>query len=119
MIRRPPRSTRTDTLFPYTTLFRSGVFGRYARSIMPARPVALDQRDRRARSPAAGGVGLRRHADCGPGVADRIDPLPLRLHLIAAHEQGLVALDEIEQQPFIGDAPPLAREAVRDRKSVV
>src|SRR3546814_13980764 len=25
MIRRPPRSTRTDTLFPYTTLFRSAV----------------------------------------------------------------------------------------------
>src|SRR3546814_5885988 len=25
MIRRPPRSTRTDTLFPYTTLFRSFV----------------------------------------------------------------------------------------------
>src|SRR3546814_14829661 len=28
MIRRPPRSTRTDTLFPYTTLFRS--FPRFA-----------------------------------------------------------------------------------------
>src|SRR3546814_15200616 len=27
MIRRPPRSTRTDTLFPYTTLFRSGYSG--------------------------------------------------------------------------------------------
>src|SRR3546814_3890751 len=27
MIRRPPRSTRTDTLFPYTTLFRSRVGG--------------------------------------------------------------------------------------------
>src|SRR3546814_3663140 len=27
MIRRPPRSTRTDTLFPYTTLFRSRPFG--------------------------------------------------------------------------------------------
>src|SRR3546814_1651294 len=26
MIRRPPRSTRTDTLFPYTTLFRSVTF---------------------------------------------------------------------------------------------
>src|SRR3546814_17856839 len=26
MIRRPPRATRTDTLFPYTTLFRSVVF---------------------------------------------------------------------------------------------
>src|SRR3546814_13910003 len=25
LIRRPPRSTRTDTLFPYTTLFRSGL----------------------------------------------------------------------------------------------
>src|SRR3546814_3600264 len=31
MIRRPPRSTRTDTLFPYTTLFRSNVLptGKY------------------------------------------------------------------------------------------
>src|SRR3546814_16676787 len=28
MIRRPPRSTRTDTLFPYTTLFRSASFRR-------------------------------------------------------------------------------------------
>src|SRR3546814_14297999 len=28
MIRRPPRATRTDTLFPYTTLFRSQAFGR-------------------------------------------------------------------------------------------
>src|SRR3546814_2709183 len=27
MIRRPPRSTRTDTLFPYTTLFRSLLLG--------------------------------------------------------------------------------------------
>src|SRR3546814_17476327 len=27
MIRRPPRSTRTDTLFPYTTLFRSVAHG--------------------------------------------------------------------------------------------
>src|SRR3546814_14563975 len=37
MIRRPPRSTRTDTLFPYTTLFRSGAaMGRP----LPARLVA-------------------------------------------------------------------------------
>src|SRR3546814_10370868 len=37
MMRRPPRSTRTDTLFPYTTLFRSrragsGGYGRRSRS---------------------------------------------------------------------------------------
>src|SRR3546814_6566733 len=31
MIRRPPRSTRTDTLFPYTTLFRSVEAGRFGR----------------------------------------------------------------------------------------
>src|SRR3546814_19288120 len=30
MIRRPPRSTRTDTLFPYTTLFRSVLAARLA-----------------------------------------------------------------------------------------
>src|SRR3546814_19533849 len=30
MIRRPPRSTRTDTLFPYTTLFRSALVARPA-----------------------------------------------------------------------------------------
>src|SRR3546814_11035410 len=30
MLRRPPRSTRTDTLFPYTTLFRSFGFSRGA-----------------------------------------------------------------------------------------
>src|SRR3546814_2426032 len=30
MIRRPPRSTRTDTLFPYTTLFRSAAIGGFA-----------------------------------------------------------------------------------------
>src|SRR3546814_1512902 len=32
MIRRPPRSTRTDTLFPYTTLFRSADFHGIAHS---------------------------------------------------------------------------------------
>src|SRR3546814_5254306 len=33
MIRRPPRSTRTDTLFPYTTLFRSAGAGAWARRL--------------------------------------------------------------------------------------
>src|SRR3546814_20917964 len=33
MIRRPPRSTRTDTLFPYTTLFRSIAKLRAARAL--------------------------------------------------------------------------------------
>src|SRR3546814_905572 len=38
MIRRPPRSTRTDTLFPYTTLFRSPCAGAelQKKSVLPA-----------------------------------------------------------------------------------
>src|SRR3546814_18949909 len=34
MIRRPPSSTRTDSLFPYTTLFRSAAFCRSAAEVM-------------------------------------------------------------------------------------
>src|SRR3546814_2659871 len=41
MIRRPPRSTRTDTLFPYTTLFRS-IERRSVRH--PSEPIASDVR---------------------------------------------------------------------------
>src|SRR3546814_1535651 len=46
MIRRPPRSTRTDTLFPYTTLFRSPRRSR-AIGFRPgaARPTGRNQRD--------------------------------------------------------------------------
>src|SRR3546814_14735939 len=35
MIRRPPRSTRTDTLFPYTTLFRSMPDSTMSKSPLP------------------------------------------------------------------------------------
>src|SRR3546814_3069545 len=38
MIRRPPRSTRTDTLFPYTTLFRS-LFPVASPTLLNARPL--------------------------------------------------------------------------------
>src|SRR3546814_14865405 len=40
MIRRPPRSTRTDTLFPYTTLFRSAVCGGLPPWFVAAHPIA-------------------------------------------------------------------------------
>src|SRR3546814_5967142 len=44
MLRRPPRSTRTDTLFPYTTLFRSGeprrAIRRALRRLLSRRPQA-------------------------------------------------------------------------------
>src|SRR3546814_3828808 len=70
MIRRPPRSTRTDTLFPYTTLFRSGTGSDQSqRPCAGARvgqdqPVAVDrpaERDRRGFDAEA----RRVHARCG------------------------------------------------------
>src|SRR3546814_1455549 len=68
MIRRPPRSTRTDTLFPYTTLFRSRLGGRTDqprgvalvsrcgwRGALPDRRYLVADRDRRAHDhPAVG-----------------------------------------------------------------
>src|SRR3546814_16577960 len=48
MIRRPPRSTRTDTLFPYTTLFRSDGRQRY----LSPRPSLLQAASRNHIRPA-------------------------------------------------------------------
>src|SRR3546814_4449204 len=48
MIRRPPRSTRTDTLFPYTTLFRSfAVYHPYHQHTRPHVTYRRHPRDRR------------------------------------------------------------------------
>src|SRR3546814_1873364 len=60
MIRRPPRSTRTDTLFPYTTLFRSrcGRPGRF--------PAVSRTPPGRAHRPAGAG---RRRRPARPGAA--------------------------------------------------
>src|SRR3546814_2592156 len=52
MIRRPPRSTRTDTLFPYTTLFRSA----------PAHRARPRRRAAGARHVSGRGLSRRRHA---------------------------------------------------------
>src|SRR3546814_12129650 len=53
MVRAPPRSTRTDTLFPYTTLFRSVQLGSRWRRI----PGGADQQ-RRAFAPAEAETGV-------------------------------------------------------------
>src|SRR3546814_14296315 len=42
MIRRPPRSTRTDTLFPYTTLFRSPLLGQHQARLPAAHQLQID-----------------------------------------------------------------------------
>src|SRR3546814_15458046 len=60
MIRRPPRSTRTDTLSPYTTLFRSA-FGVAGADVVPA-TFAVAQRAQHGDGRAGGDDGVARSA---------------------------------------------------------
>src|SRR3546814_2313204 len=75
MIRRPPRSTRTDTLFPYTTLFRSGGAGELQ-----------------------GHQEVRRHAHAGRQAVrqveyGRLSRAQRQRHMVEAHGEGLVEGD--------------------------
>src|SRR3546814_3217340 len=71
MIRRPPRSTRTDTLFPYTTLFRSSQV--QAPAAGAGRRGGADRRRARRRAglpaTAARGDARRRRPADGPAAA--------------------------------------------------
>src|SRR3546814_5366221 len=79
MIRRPPRSTRTDTLFPYTTLFRSvRLFAVQNPLLIPDGPDLLDHGDARPEIRpvrilviALGAMVARPIALCGFGPADK------------------------------------------------
>src|SRR3546814_19233736 len=80
MIRRPPRSTRTDTLFPYTTLFRSALDkgNRFARADRITDP--LEDPGNGARCPGSEHrFGVRRCLDCGAGEDDAGDATGCRL----------------------------------------
>src|SRR3546814_15742276 len=74
MIRRPPRSTRTDTLFPYTTLFRS-------------RRCADAARSRKAGLPDPDAAVSRRHARhrCGARASLSDDPGAARRGYLLCH----------------------------------
>src|SRR3546814_9117645 len=83
MIRRPPRSTRTDTLVPYTTLFRSGARAQGSAAPDPHRSDQLRVRPDEgvifndgamlvgAIVVAGNGAGAHIHARADIGVADR------------------------------------------------
>src|SRR3546814_9297097 len=68
MIRRPPRSTRTDTLFPYTTLFRSPARPGPRRAVPRAGARAGPER----RAGAGGGAGAHRPGDARRRRAQRV-----------------------------------------------
>src|SRR3546814_18277858 len=99
MIRRPPRSTRTDTLFPYTTLFRS-------RSCHA--PSCLGLLLRLGDGPGADDLGAR--DPVGDGVARHLQPQAAALAVVPVLEVPAARIVAIENvvAPVVGG---------RDRKS--
>src|SRR3546814_11491051 len=124
MIRRPPRSTRTDTLFPYTTLFRSDDPGehrlpsaRWSREEDTLNRAGID-----GRQPI---VVLERHLDEFLSTRDDVGEstevveglLALASRRLEAFDDGLVELTEVDEpdRVLVEDRTDTAR----DRKSVV
>src|SRR3546814_9765513 len=127
MIRSPPRSTRTDTLFPYTTLFRSGrqhdelvlakvrahVFGDLARIVYGA----LDVQGIGHRVRVVGEEGLAGAAlvvvDDGEVLLGRALELPGRRHqrrrrpAVDEEDDGVVAVLAADVDPLADAADPL------------
>src|SRR3546814_5588016 len=107
MIRRPPRSTRTDTLFPYTTLFRSPD-ALAVRDRAPARTVDPLYAPDRA---GAGTLGSMRRMDGVLGVGAATESR-IRFPWRAARHDG-----SADRRRVAGDHRAPIRRAVRDRKS--
>src|SRR3546814_13511621 len=101
MIRRPPRSTRTDTRFPYTTLFRSSARGAAtvdgaahppSAAVSPAPPPP-------AEVPASGNAG---------------DDLPAGKPQVGVSAAGVQAVERATQAPTYQTLAGSALEAARD-----
>src|SRR3546814_18097257 len=105
MIRRPPRSTRTDTLFPYTTLFRTWMASLQVsvhRTLSGGRRVIL-------------GVARQRGGprDGAPVVQDPGNMHDLRgLKLLCAAQDQVVVLAALEPAP---KASEIGRASCRER----
>src|SRR3546814_19168575 len=98
MIRLPPRSTRTDTLFPYTTLFRSLLRRGTVRGRSPHHLLAVL-------------VGARQHPRVIAGLA-----VPARERV---HRHGRVSVADVGHVARIVDRRRDVEGSAGDRKSVV
>src|SRR3546814_1704731 len=103
MIRRPPRSTRTDTLFPYTTLFRSHARALRVRLAEQEITIAMHEGHRHA----AVGQGLQPLGHEGAGFRGIVVADP-GFEQVAEDVQRLcaarLAVEEVAEQP--GDLRP-------------
>src|SRR3546814_2360848 len=104
MIRRPPRSTRTDTLFPYTTLFRSIRLGPFQQpeprppAAHTARQIQKQKQKQKPPIPAASPSG------------NLLQPFSISLDLLTA----LRLLNRQDTELKVYD---LTKKSIRDRKS--
>src|SRR3546814_5344751 len=93
MIRRPPRSTRTDTLFPYTTLFRS----RHQLQRRPRRFAVMTSKPRRI------GAGGHSPVERGGPAVQRVKDLVVKTH------SGVLRLNTVGSPDARPDPPVIAR----------
>src|SRR3546814_21063567 len=117
MIRRPPRSTRTDTLFPYTTLFRSGIdTAAHEAALAAGGPTVavlgtgIDQPYPRANAGlyariAERGAVVREYL---PGTGVHRGHFPARNRIIAGLSLGLLVAEAAERSGALIN-PPLPR----------
>src|SRR3546814_1832898 len=120
MIRRPPRSTRTDTLFPYTTLFRS--LAAQAQADAAILVVGTD-----AWEDTLLPGKLFEYAGSGRPIIALANPGSDSGRLVARHELGIATTDEAEIAAFLSRLAdrgiatrreiPAALTRDRDRKS--
>src|SRR3546814_6500765 len=101
MIRRPPRSTRTDTLCPYTTLFRSGIEEEARQDDAPALAIAQQFAERHAAV-----VAMPRFGAAGQDI----------LAFFFAEPRMLVGIGLVEPEP--GDEPDKAEHADEQESAV-
>src|SRR3546814_20218672 len=117
MIRRPPRSTRTDTLFPYTTLFRSVDLAAVAFVLAAIRP------DDIILEPSAGNGLLVAHCRDHAGLQLNEYAAPRRARLAHAFPDALVTgHDGATINSTLADAPKseerrVGKECVRTCRS--
>src|SRR3546814_14802435 len=127
MIRRPTRATRTDTLFPYPTLFRSGLEGFVVDLEEGARGPRIDVEDQYVGRTERVGRGLHRRRDavpcravgrdaddvpaCGPPLGDRsVDRRPG-----ARRDDGAAAF----AREFVRAAEPAPLRPAEDERDLV
>src|SRR3546814_19775443 len=103
MLRRPPRSTRTDTLFPYTTLFRS-----VGADDLDVERLQRAPEMRHAIAPCCAGAGVAENAVL-VGIARHRLAMRFNIRAGSIHKgKSALALDHMEVHPLTGRVVAIA-----------